>query len=152
LDRWGSKAAVLGHGLAELLRHTRGLTGDESLRFFIDKHGGRNTYSAMLQEAFPDGVVTAQQEGMACSADQARGLPREIRLPFQPGADASHFGVALASMVSKYLREVLMRDFNRFWQRHAPDLKPTAGYPGDAARFFERIRPVLANLGLAEEQ
>src|SRR5207253_588079 len=74
LDHWGSKRAVLGHGLAELLRHTRGLAGDEPLCFFIDKHGGRNTYSAMLQEAFPDGLVIARQEGMACSSYQVLGL------------------------------------------------------------------------------
>jgi len=53
-------------------------------------------------------------------------------------------------MCSKYLREVLMLEFNQFWQKHLPDLKPTAGYPGDAARFFEAIRPVAATLGLAE--
>ena len=29
-------------------------------------------------------------------------------------------------------------------------LKPTAGYPGDAARFFEAIRPCCERLGLPE--
>ena len=54
-------------------------------------------------------------------------------------------------MASKYLREVLMLEFNRFWLEHVPDLRPTAGYPGDSARFFEAIRPVIAKLGLREE-
>jgi hypothetical protein len=53
-------------------------------------------------------------------------------------------------MVSKYLRELLMREFNHFWQGHVPDLKPTAGYPADAARFFEAIRPAAERLGLSE--
>ena len=79
------------------------------------------------------------------------GLARDVRLTFEPRADAGHFGVALASMVSKYLREVLMRDFNRFWRRHVPDLKPTAGYPTDAKRFYDVIRPAMEQLGLAED-
>jgi len=61
-------------------------------------------------------------------------------LTFQPRADQSYFCVALASMVSKYLRELLMGEFNRFWQEHVPGLRPTAGYPTDAARRWERPR------------
>jgi hypothetical protein len=48
------------------------------------------------------------------------------------------------------VREVLMLEFNHFWQEHVPGLKPTAGYPGDAARFLEAIRPTLDRLGLKE--
>jgi hypothetical protein len=53
-------------------------------------------------------------------------------------------------MASKYLREVLMREFNHFWQEQVPGLKATAGYPGDAARFFDEIRPAAQRLGIAE--
>ena len=53
-------------------------------------------------------------------------------------------------MVSKYLREVLMLEFNTFWQSHVPGLKATAGYPGDAARFFDEIRPLAQRLGIPE--
>jgi hypothetical protein len=41
-----------------------------------------------------------------------------------------------------------MLEFNRFWQAHVPGLKPTAGYPGDAARFFEDIQPALEQLAI----
>jgi len=73
-----------------------------------------------------------------------------VRVTIQPRADSEHFCVALASMVSKYLREVLMSEFNRYWQGHVPELRATAGYPGDALRFFETIRPKVAELGIAE--
>jgi hypothetical protein len=53
-------------------------------------------------------------------------------------------------MVSKYLRELFMGEFNAFWQRHVPGLKPTAGYPGDANRFFDAIRPKVSELGLSD--
>jgi hypothetical protein len=151
VDRCGSKGAVLGEGLGELLRWNRtAAEGDDSLSFVVDKHGGRNTYAPMLQDALPDGMVMAQQESMARSVYTVRGVGRDIRLTFQPRADAQHFCVALASMVSKYLRELFMLEFNRFWQAQVPGLKPTAGYPGDAARFLEAIRPALGRLGVAE--
>jgi hypothetical protein len=152
LDAWDTKGAVLGHALAQLLSACRALPSEEPLHFVIDKHGGRNTYSAMLQAAFPDGFVAAREEGMARSVYEVQGLGREVRLTFQPRADATYLGVALASMASKYLREVLMRHFNHYWRSHVPGLKPTAGYPGDAGRFFAAIEPTLERLGLVPDQ
>jgi hypothetical protein len=152
LDEGGTKGVILAHALAHLLRWQRAnLTGEDALAFFIDKHGGRNTYAAMIQHALPDGAVFTGQESMARSVYRVHGLEREVRLTFQPRADAEHFCVALASMTSKYLREVLMLEFNRFWQEHIHDLKPTAGYPVDAVRFLQAIRPALEKLGLREE-
>jgi hypothetical protein len=149
-DAAGSKGAVLRHGLAELVRECWRLENDEPLFFFIDKHGGRNTYAAMLQDAVPEGIVLAHRESLASSVYSVAGLKRAVRWTFQPRADAEHFPVALASMVSKYVRELLMGEFNRFWCQQAPGLKPTAGYPGDSQRYFEAIRPALARLGIAE--
>ena len=51
---------------------------------------------------------------------------------FEPRADGCHLNVALASMAAKYLREVCMLQFNRYWAAQVPGLKPTAGYPTDA--------------------
>lgn len=152
LDEGGTKGHVLAHALTHLLRWQRNnLPGTDEMAFFIDKHGGRNTYAAMIHHALPEGVVRVEREGMACSAYHVHGLERGVRLIFQPRADGEHFCVALASMASKYLREVLMLEFNRFWQEHVPDLKPTAGYPGDAARFFQAIRQTIEKLGLNEK-
>jgi ribonuclease HII len=151
VDHWGSKGAVLGHGLIELVRWSLQIAADdEPVHIMIDKHGGRNTYGAQLQEALPDGFVVAREEGMNLSAYEVLGLGRELRFAFMPRADASHFTVALASMTSKYLRELLMREFNRFWQAKIDGLKPTAGYPGDSNRFWEEIRPTVQRLGIAE--
>ena len=44
--------------------------------------------------------------------------------------------VALASMLSKYLRELHMLVFNRYWNSYEEKLKPTAGYVLDARRFL----------------
>jgi len=152
LEERGTKSHVLAHALTHLLRWQRANPqDDEDLTFFIDKHGGRNTYAAMIQHALPDSIVLTVQEGLARSTYRVHGLGRAIHLTFQPRADAEHLCVALASMASKYLREVLMLEFNRFWQELVADLKPTAGYPVDAARFLLAIRPAIEKLGLLEE-
>jgi hypothetical protein len=150
LDQAGSKGAVLAHALGRLLRHSCQSSDGDGLSFFIDKHGGRNTYAAQIQHALSDGMVVARQEGMARSSYEVLGLGREVQLTFQPRADGEYLCVALASMVSKYLRELLMLEFNQFWQEHVPGLKPTAGYPGDAGRFLTAIRPPAAKLGIPE--
>jgi xylose isomerase len=77
-------------------------------------------------------------------------LGREISLRFEPRADGCHLNVALASMAAKYLREVCMLQFNRYWAAKVPGLKPTAGYPTDAGRFFADIQPRLAADGTDE--
>ena len=150
-ERAGTKGAVLGHCLSQLVRQLWHLTAEgHPLAFMVDKHGGRNTYAALLQDAVPEGMVLAHQEGMARSVYTVHGVEPEVRFTFQPRADAEHFCVALASMVSKYLRELLMKEFNGFWQTQVPGLTPTAGYPGDAARFFKAIQPALERLKITE--
>jgi ribonuclease HII len=152
VERWGSKGAVLGHALATLIGHSLNVEPQsESVTFFIDKHGGRNTYVAMLQEALGIGAVIAHQESMDRSEYSVRGLQRETRFIFTPRADVHCFAVALASMASKYLRELLMHEFNRYWRRKVPGLKPTHGYPGDARRFYQDVRRVAAALAIPED-
>lgn len=152
-ERFDSKGAVLGEALRSLLdRLFATLDGDESVTIHIDKHGGRNNYAGMLQEAFPDGFVVAGEEGMNRSAYRVLGLGREVQLVFEPKADDRYFNVALASMVSKYVRELLMEEFNAFWCEKVPELAPTAGYPNDAVRFYRAIEPLLSELGMAPHQ
>lgn len=151
LAHWGSKGAVLGDALATLIAHFLKLDQpDEGVIFLIDKHGGRNTYAAMLQDALDGGMVIAHHESMERSEYSVLGLSREIRFVFAPKADTTCFPVALASMASKYLRELLMREFNRYWRKQVPGLKPTHGYPGDAQRFYQEVRSAAAALEIPE--
>jgi len=151
LDAAGSKGAVLAHALGELLRASCGLApADEALTFHVDKHGGRNRYTAQIQHALSADAVLPLEEGMSASVYRVLGMGRDMLLTFRPRAESAHFCVALASMVSKYVRERLMEEFNRFWLERTPGLKPTAGYPGDARRFYDAIRPTAEKLGIAE--
>jgi hypothetical protein len=154
VDESGSKATVLGRGLAELIPAALdGMRRDgEPVVIQCDKHGGRNYYAAMLQEAFPDGWIVPERESADESRYRVELLDRPVTITFRPRAEADSVAVALASMLCKYLREVCMRQFNRFWATHVPGIRPTAGYPGDAKRFFDEIRPAMAKLGLTDDQ
>ena len=151
LDKWHSKGAVLSLAMGQLMRAFLDVSTPEPTYFVIDKHGGRNTYAAVLQEAFSDGFVIAEEEGRLRSVYRVEGLDRMVRITFMPKADVEHFPVALASMASKYAREMLMHEFNEYWRAQIPDLAPTAGYPLDAERFMNAIRPSLTKLGIADD-
>jgi hypothetical protein len=154
VDEYGSKGTVLGRGLIDLIGSlTTAVPADgEPLVFACDKQGGRNFYASILQEAFPEGWVVAERESADESRYRVEGLPRDVSITFRPRADGDSISVALASMLCKYLREVCMRQFNRFWARHVPGLQATAGYPVDAKRFFAEIRPAMEKLGLVADQ
>jgi hypothetical protein len=51
--------------------------------------------------------------------------------------------IALASVYSKYLRELLMTGFNAYFAERDKTLKPTAGYYTDAQRFLGDIETVV---------
>ena len=74
-----------------------------------------------------------------------------VSIVFEVKADASHPAVALASMLSKYVREVLMRMFNDFWRRQQPGLAATGGYYTDGLRFLQEIEPLRQRLGIDRE-
>ncbi len=54
-------------------------------------------------------------------------------------------------MVSKYVRELAMELFNRFWQTHLPTLKPTHGYPRDAHRVRREVAELQSRLAIPDE-
>jgi hypothetical protein len=147
----GTKATLLADGLVDLLRVVLAtLPGDESVVVLCDKQGGRNFYAPLLREAFPEAEVFPQVESNAESRYQIDGLGRVVSVAFRPNADADSVAVAAASMVCKYLREVCMAQFNAHWRQHVPGLVETAGYPVDAKRFLDDIRPAMERLGVAE--
>ena len=150
LEHRDNKADVAAHGLCLLIRAAcQAADDDEPIHFAIDRQGGRIYYSALLQSASPDGwiEVILETEAKCCYSQRTR---RDLHWSFEVEAESRHFCVALASMVSKYVRELFMKQFNRYWQAQVPGLKATAGYPQDAARFIEEIRPAMRKLGIAE--
>ena len=113
-----------------------------------DKHGGRHYYLGPLAEALPDAWIDRGDEGPDLSQYLVRDRTRRLSLEFRPRADAADGLVALASIAAKSLRESWMTHFNAYWTGRIPGLKPTAGYPVDAARFRLAIEPTAATNGL----
>lgn len=111
-----------------------------------DKHGGRNRYHDLLTLIVDDAFIEGLRESTASSRYRVRTA--EFRFEVQ---SERFLPVALASMVSKYVRELSMLLFNRYWATHVADLKPTAGYPGDAARFRKAIAECQKALGIPDD-
>lgn len=145
VERHGTKGEALSRLTLQLIGNL--LPDDGPVSIVCDKHGGRNRYSRLLQEQFPESLVEVHGEGRAESVYRFRADQRRVECRFCCGAE-SFLPVALASMASKYLRELAMRAFNDYWRRLVPDLAPTAGYPLDARRFKRQITEVQTRLGV----
>lgn len=141
----GSKGVVLTRSTLALLERHWPTDGVPTL-VICDKHGGRNQYSAALSEAFNEMFIPRLCESAERSAYKIRG--GEVR--FQVRAE-QHLPTAAASILSKYLREVSMEMFNRYWIERVPGLKPTKGYPEDARRFREDIADPARQFAISDE-
>jgi len=145
----GSKASVHFTAFGELLRHVWDLAADgRPTDVQGDKHGGRHYYLEPLVEAFPETWIDRGVEGPALSRYQIRDRGRSMSLSLSPRADGNNGLVALASIVSKTVREVWMDVFNAYWTVRVQGLLPTAGYPVDATRFRRAIEPIALAGGL----
>ena len=145
----GNKAEALSSTTLSLLAEMLDLCAGEPVTVVCDKHGGRNHYGRLLQQQFPDPLVEVYAEGSQESTYRWGPDNARIEVHFRAGGEA-FMPAALASMTSKYLRELAMRAFNEFWCTRVPGLAPTAGYPRDARRFKVAIEPVQAALGIAD--
>ena len=152
LDQYQNKSSLLSHvtlGLVKLLLSK--LPEDQPRIVYCDKHGGRNRYGALLQTTFPDYLVEVYKE----SGNESiyRWGPPKCRTEVRFTVRGERFlPSALSSMVSKYLRELSMLQFNRFWRHHLPEIRPTAGYPVDARRFKHEIAAKQTELGIADDE
>ncbi|MDH3584356.1 MAG: hypothetical protein OER86_09090 [Phycisphaerae bacterium] len=116
----------------------------------VDRQGGRKVYHRLLQMIFAEADLQLLDESDDISRYRIRDASegRSITISFETASDARHLPVALASMLAKYARELLMHRFNAFWKRQDPDLSPTAGYVQDGRRFLAEIEPVIERLGI----
>jgi hypothetical protein len=144
--RTENKATSLSRLHLQLLRRVWDPDEPGPTVVIADKHGGRNYYGDLLVDCLDGRMVCCRGESRAASI--YRVGPTEIR--FEAKAER-HFPVAVASMVSKYVRELSMELFNRFWRVHLPELKPTHGYPSDSHRFRRDVAEVQTRLAIADD-
>jgi ribonuclease HII len=120
------------------------------LRIYVDRQGGRTYYLPALQRLFPNCSMKILEENRYLSAYRITGDDREAEICFFVDCDARSLPVALASMASKYLRELYMELLNGFWVGRMPGLKPSAGYYGDGRRFYRDIAALVREAGYDE--
>ena len=154
LELHGTKGAALSHVTLGLLGGVlRSLPDGEPAvcRINCDKHGGRSRYAPLLTHHFPTALVQVVEESRPLSSYRWRSGHREYRVDFRARGE-SELPTALASMTAKYLRELAMRGFNAFWEERLPGVRPTAGYPLDAKRFWEETARARRESGIDEQQ
>jgi hypothetical protein len=148
LAAMGSKSQVHFAAFARLLRRAWERAADGVPTSVTgDKHGGRHYYLEPLARAFEGAWIDRGPERAASSRYTIRDRDRRLDLRLIPKADRSDGLVALASIVSKTVRELWMDGFNAYWCARVPGLRPTAGYPLDARRFRNAIEGAAATEG-----
>lgn len=148
----GNKATVLTSATFTHIAHLAECFAGIGLLLVVDKQGGRAHYVPLLLRTFPDWQIKILAETPEESSYYLHHESQRILLTFREKSELTSFPTALASMTSKYIRELLMEAFNQWWCQRVPGLKPTAGYYQDGRRWLKDVQPHLANLGIAQEQ
>ncbi|MDR4505979.1 MAG: hypothetical protein MRK01_14495 [Candidatus Scalindua sp.] len=146
-----NKAILLFNNSLQHMKEIFHCFGEKDPRVLIDKHGGRNYYHQLLTTGFQGHTVNVISEGNSISAYRILNETKSMNVSFIKGADSKHFPTALASMFSKYIRELFIRLFNIYWQEQVKELKPTAGYPEDAERFLSQIYHTRHRLDITDD-
>jgi ribonuclease HII len=147
-----NKSSVLFGTTTRLIQEILDSFADQSLHILIDRQGGRVHYREHLLRSFPDMSLRIVQETEEKSAYEMRTDSRSMVLSFEVAADDHHLPVSLASMVSKYIRELLMDSMNAYFVSLNPALKPTAGYWQDGLRFLADLKAHLPDLRIDPHQ
>ena len=142
LEARRSKAAVVGEAVGALMRGALEKFGGQgaAVRLACDRQSGRTDYGEIVRGVLGEGYETLEQSPRASRYAACDG---DVGVIFEPEAEDRRLPVALASMTAKYVRELAMARFNRYWSGRAPELKPTAGYVTDARRWLRDASGVV---------
>ncbi|HZZ41789.1 MAG TPA: hypothetical protein VFE58_02530 [Tepidisphaeraceae bacterium] len=139
--------SVAAMHLDHLLRHY----GTQNLVIYCDRQGGREHYGHLLRLMFDEWSLEIIGEADGRSEYRLHRGDHSVQIVFCEKAEAQCMSVAAASMLCKYLREVLMRRFNAYWREQIPGVAPTAGYYSDGMRFLKEIDARRLELGIPDD-
>jgi len=148
-----NKAASVWDRVLEVLRHVWAQRGLGPVHTTVDMLGGRRRYGSLLGRAFPEARVelVGESPGRSAYALAAKDGSGVMALEFLVQGDRKVFATALASCCAKYARELEMHAFNAYFARFQPELRSTAGYRGDGARWLADAGVALERSGLTRE-
>ena len=119
--------------MERLLLHVRAEHG-EDLDATCGKVGGYDSYVPAFGP-LRDHAITVLEEGRARSAYRVGKLGQ---IAFVRDADADHLLVALASLIGKWVRDLLTRRVTRYHRAHDPSLPEASGYHDPVTTHFIR--------------
>ncbi len=120
----------------------------EHVRICVDRLGGRQRYRDTLSTSWPTHTLKIVEESPQRSAYRLARASQIADIDFTTNGEDRHLPIALASVYSKYLREMCMHAFNTYWAKQMPGLKPTAGYYTDAKRWLADTDDAINQLGI----
>lgn len=132
IDRFNNKSVAIQKIMDPLI--TAASIANSPASITIDKQGGRKFYKEYLEELTGNKIEIIKEENN-CSIYSSG----DKNIEFRAKADSTSFNVALASMFSKYMRELAMKSFNNYWSNKNPNIKSTAGYYTDGMRFIKEL-------------
>lgn len=144
-----NKAAVLFWATVQLAVKAMS-EATETHRVVIDRQGGRTSYALALMKHLDIDTLHVLEENPDASRYTLTHLPVLCEIGFFKGGEDRHFAIALASIISKYVRELCMHRFNLYWCKRIDNLAPTAGYYTDGMRFLRQVRPHFGAMGIEE--
>ena len=146
-----NKARVLLSASCRWIQDAWDRQDHKTLEVVVDRQGGRMHYRASLQQVFPGLEMRILEENDQVSRYAMTDGTRMMKIHFRVKADVHSLPVSLASMTSKWLRELLMMQINQYWQGHCHELQPTAGYWQDGTRFIQDIRSRVPHVSFNEQ-
>jgi hypothetical protein len=124
---------------------------NEDVVAFVDRQGGRKFYTGKIGALIPGAMPWVECETQRRSVYRLQAQERTVRIAFLVEGDGEALPVALASMAAKLTRELAMERLNAYFTQHDPEIKPTAGYYGDANRFLRQTQTLREKLGVQPE-
>ncbi len=135
------------HAMERLILHVRDRVPGK-LVAICGKVGGMGDYSKFF------GPLSGRLHAVLCQerARSAYHFPGIGEIHFVQDADAADPLVMLASLIGKFVREVLMGQINGFYQSHITELRGCSGYNDPVSRqFASETRQVRKRLRIARQ-
>ena len=149
LDAGQNKSDILSQASLDLAADLRRHDPATAATICCDRHGGRKRYAGVVSHCFAAARVEPLAESSTCSRYRIHSDGPATTISFSVGGE-SQLPVAVASMTAKYLRELAMTAFNRFWAEQRPTVRPTAGYPLDARRWWQETAEPRQRLAIPD--
>lgn len=136
-----NKSRVLFTELCSLILETFEAVPAETgtIQILVDRQGGRVNYERELLRMFEGFSLSVLRQDPKMSSYELSRSRKSIRIHFCTKADTKYLVVSLASMVSKYVREIMVGLLNEYFCGQCPQLNPTAGYWQDGQRFLNDL-------------